>query len=56
MLRRIHSDSDNLFHGRPPSIEISTTLILAHCDAVRGSSTPTIFRSFALPRLNTLAK
>ncbi|WP_210213274.1 hypothetical protein, partial [Sinorhizobium meliloti] len=42
-LRRVHSDPDNLFHGRPPLFEICNDLMLAHFDAVRGSSTPTIF-------------
>jgi len=30
MLRRVHSNSANLFHGRSPLFEINTDLILAH--------------------------
>src|SRR6476660_2174969 len=36
VLRRIHSDSDNLFHGRPPVSEISNGPQSGTIDAVGG--------------------
>ncbi|MFZ2101634.1 MAG: helix-turn-helix domain-containing protein, partial [Oricola sp.] len=36
MLRRIHANTANLLHGRPPLNEISYDLIVAHRDAVGG--------------------
>src|SRR5581483_3232163 len=50
VLRRIHANSGNLFHGRSPLSEISNDLSLAH-GCRRGPSTPTGL-SPALPRLS----
>jgi hypothetical protein len=41
MLRRIHTNSAKLFHGRSPLSEICNDLILAH-RCRRGPSTPTL--------------
>src|SRR5206468_8356549 len=41
VLRRIHADADNLFHGRSPVSEITTTASFWHARCLRGPSTPT---------------
>ncbi|MGH6754275.1 MAG: hypothetical protein ACREDP_19135, partial [Bradyrhizobium sp.] len=45
MLRQINANSDNLVHGRPPSL--GSKLKLGTFDAVRGPSTPTRLGSIA---------
>src|SRR5271169_973157 len=40
VLRRIHANSTNMFHGRSPFLR-STTTSFWHIDAVGGPSTPT---------------
>ena len=54
VLRRIHSNSDNLFHGRPPCLRFATTSVW-HIDAVWGpsitSGRPSGSRSWPEPRI-----
>src|ERR1700757_404383 len=47
MLRRVHANSANLFHGRSPLSEICNDLILAQ-SMRRGPSTPTLLACSAL--------